>query len=74
MLPNLYDVLTQRNWIFRTRRFTKGIFLVMYVMIFGIPENGVVICVNNIRLRLRGTINTVIDGPTIQCEVSQHAL
>ena len=39
------SVLTQRSWIFRTRRFPKGIGLVMDVMIFGIPENAVVICV-----------------------------
>ena len=42
------SVLTQRNWIFRTRRFTKGIFLVMDVMIIKIlvvHENAVVICV-----------------------------
>ena len=27
---------------------------------------------NNILLRLLGISNTVIDGPTIQCEVSEH--
>ena len=29
------SVLPQRNWIVGTRRFTKGIFLVMDGMIFG---------------------------------------
>ena len=29
---------------------------------------------NNILLRLLGITNTVIDGPTIQCEVSEHVL
>ena len=29
---------------------------------------------NNILLRLLGIPNTVIDGPTIQCEVSEHVL
>ena len=29
---------------------------------------------NNIVLRLLGISNTVIDGPTIQCEVSEHIL
>ena len=29
---------------------------------------------NNILLRLLGITNTVIDGPTIQCEVNEHVL
>ena len=41
------SVLAQRNWIFRTRCFSKGIFLVMDVMIFGSSWMfiAVVICV-----------------------------
>ena len=41
------SVLNQHNWIFRTRRFTKGSFVVMYVMIFGCSWMfiAVVICV-----------------------------
>ena len=40
------SVLTRRNWIFRTRRFTKG-HLPRYVRYdyLEIPENVVVICV-----------------------------
>ena len=32
------------------------------------------VVLNNNLLRLLGILNTVIDGPTIQCEVSQHVL
>ena len=59
------SVLAQRNWIFRRRRFTKGIFLFMYVI--GLYRDVWIAAIASSRTRLATLTGAMCK--TSQCEL-----